>query len=240
MTDTTASDTALPNGGDGIINGISIASFLQMLEQERHNCRVQVHSDEKHGILYFKEGDLVDAEFEHLRGIEAAYAIVSWENSSIALAEAISRTRRIEHPLGYILLNAAKQQDEQNEEMVKPAITYITSEAKTDQEFKDTITVLSSINGIQYFYLLNKKGKVVAHSAPNPVLGELIIYCIMTSASLKKSLKTKSPRRIHMQMKDGSSLLILPKAGKILGLVLNPLSSASEISSQINSGLAAK
>lgn len=237
MTKTTSSESILPTGGDGIINGISIASFLQMLEQERHNCRVQVRSDGKHGTLYFEEGDLVDAEFDHLQGIEAAYAIVSWENSSIALAEAVSRNRRIEHPLGYILLNAAKQQDEHNEEMAKPAITYITSEAQTDTEFKNTIAVLSRINGIRYFYLLNRTGKVVAHSAPNPVLGELIIYCIMTSASLKKTLQTKSPRRIHMQMQDGSSLLILPKAGKILGLVLNPLSSASEISSQINSGL---
>lgn len=240
MTEETAANTLLQAGSDGIINGISIASFLQMLEQDRHSCRVQVQSDSKLGSLYFEDGNLIDAEYEHLRGIEAAYTIVSWENSSIVLNEAVSRPRQIDHPLGYILLNAAQQQDEQTETMAKPTITYVSRDAENNPDFQSTINVLTSIGGIRYFYLLNRAGKIVVHSAPNPTLGELIIYCIITSNNLRKSLHTKSPRRIHMEMKDGSSLLILPKAGKILGMVLEAHSSAVEVSKQINTGLSVK
>ena len=224
----------------GAINGISIASFLQMLEQERHSCQVQVASNNRSGTLYFKDGALIDAEQEHLQGIEAAYTIISWENPSISLGKAVARSRLIEHPLGFILLNAAKQQDEQTETMAQTAITYVLKDAEENPDFQKSIRVLTAIEGIRYFFLLNKSGKIVVYSAPTPALGELIIYCIITSSNLRKILQVQSPRRIHMHMKDGSSLLILPKAGKILGMVLDAHSSVSEISNQINAGLSVK
>ncbi len=240
MKDQTTANTASSKDSGGIINGISIASFLQMLEQERHSCRVQVESNNKSGILYFEDGDLIDAEQEQLQGIEAAYTIVSWEKPSIAMAEAVPQPRQIDHPLGFILLNAAKRQDEQTETMARTPITYVVKDAENNPDFQATINVLTAVEGIRYFYILNKTGKIVIHSAPNSTLGELIIYCIITSSNLRKSLRTKSPRRIHMEMKDGSSLLILPKAGKILGMVLDAHSSVSEVSNQISAGLSVK
>jgi len=211
-----------------------------MLEQDRHTCKVQVQSGNEQGFLYFEDGDLIDAEQGHLRGTEAAYVIISWDNTSIALGETVTRTRQIEHPLGYILLNAAKQHDEQNEQaeiIAKPAITYASNTIESHPEFQTTINVLSNIPGIRYFYILNRAGKIIAHSTPDQTLGELIVYCIITSSNLRKSLNVKSPRRIHMQMKDGSSLLIIPKSGNILGMILEANYSAVEITKQIRADL---
>lgn len=241
MTAETVADTILQKKSNGSINGISIASFLQMLEQESHTCCVHVQSDDKRGFLYFDDGNLIDAKHEDLGGIEAAYTIVSWENSSIALNETSTRARRIEQPLGYILLNAAKQRDELTDPMTtKPSITYLSDEAKNNSTLQNSVKILSGINGIRYFYLLNKTGKIVVHSAPNAELGELFIYCIITSSNLRKSLNVKSPRRIHMQMKDGSSLLIMPKAGIIIGMILEEHSTTEEIASKINTDLSTK
>ncbi len=243
MTDSKQSNTLLQESSKGSIDGISIASFLQMLEQERHSCRVLVTTDDnKQGSLYFLDGELIDAEFAQLTGIEAAYAIVSWNTPSISLGEAEERQKNIEPPLGYILLNSAKQQDEQNENttMSEPTITYTSSDAEQNSDFQAVVTILAGTPGIRYFYLLNKAGKIVVHSAPNTTLGELIIYCIITSSNLRKSLKAKSPRRIHMQMEDGTSLLIIPKAGKILGMILTPDSSATDVADQIHAAFAIK
>jgi len=194
------------------------------------------------GYLYFFDGELIDAEFGQLSGIEAAYAIVSWESPSISLNETEDRDKTIEHPLGFILLNAAKRQDEQSEEtaMTEPDITYISNEAEQNSDFQAAVTILAGTAGIRYFYLLNKAGKIVVHSAPNVALGELIIYCIITSSNLRKSLKAKSPRRIQMQMEDGTSLLIIPKAGKILGMILTPNSSAIDVADRIHAAFAIK
>lgn len=219
------------------IKGISIASFLQMLEQERHTCRVQVQTEDQLGILFFEDGCLIDAEYGHERGIDAAYRIVSWENPSIALGDPVSRAKKIDLPLGYILLNAAKQHDEQTKEIAKPTITYASNNAEHNSDFQDTINALTTIDGIEHFYILDQTGKIVIYSAPDPIHGELIVYCIVTCSNLRKWLHTKSPRQIHMHMKDGGSLLILPKAGTILGMVLDQHSSAVEISDQINKAL---
>ncbi len=241
MTEEKKSDKNLPEEKDGNINGISISSFLQMLEQERHTCSVHVHSGDKYGVLYFDNGNLIDAVHENLPGIDAAYSIVSWENSSIALNDAVSRQQQIDQPLGYILLNAAKQQDEETDTMATlPKTTWLLSETKNGSDFRDAVNTLSSIPSIRYFYLLNKAGKIVVHSAPNTELGELLIYCIITSSNLRKTLNVKSPRRIHMHMEDGTSILIIPKAGKIIGLMLEEHSSADEIASRINTGLSVK
>ncbi len=237
MTDTTQNSNTLQREGVGGINGISIASFLQMLEQEHHSCRVHVQSGDETGTLYFTDGELTDATQGPLHGLEAAYTIVSWEDPSIALDKSVSRPKEIKHPLGYILLNAAKQQDEQAEITTKPTITYVSSETEENSDYQNTIEILSGIRGIRSFYLLNGAGKTVAHSAPDQTLEELVIYCVITSSNLKNTLGTKSPRRIHMQLKDGGSLLIMPKSGKILGMILDPHSSATEITNQINSGL---
>ena len=43
-----------------------------------------------------------------------------------------------------------------------------------------------------------------------------------------------------MQMEDGTSLLIIPKAGKILGMILTPDSSAIDVTDQIHSAFAIK
>ena len=231
----------LQKSSTGSIDGISTASFLQMLEQERHSCKVQVAADENQGSLYFLDGELIDAECGQLIGLEAAYAIVSWNRPSISLGKAEHREKNIVHPLGYILLNSAKQQDDKNENttMNKPTITYTSGNAEQNSDFETAVTILTKTPGIHYFYLLNKAGKIVVHSAPDTTLGELIIYCIITSNNLRKSLKAKSPRRIHMQMEDGTSLLIIPKDGKILGMILRPNTSAIDVIDQIHSAFAA-
>ncbi len=241
MTKETITKSTLQEKNDGIINGISIASFLQMLEQESHTCCVHVLSEDKKGLLYFDDGILIDAEHDDLSGEKAAYTIVSWESPSIALNETSVRPRKIELSLGHILLNAAQQHDELTEPMTsKHSIKYLSNEAKTDKDIQNSVNCLSAIEGIRYFYLLNKTGKIVVHSAPNSELGELLIYCIITSSNLRKSLNVKSPRRIHMQMKDGSSLLIIPRSGIIIGMILEEHSTIEEIASQIRTGLSTK
>jgi len=240
MADYDQHNSLLQESGKGSIDGISIASFLQMLEQERHSGTILVTAGSKQGCLFFHDGELIDAQCENLSGIEAAYAIVSWEMPSISLNEAEQREKAIDHPLGFILLNAAKQQDEQNEDspMNEPTVTYTSSEAGQTPEFQTAVNILAGTPGVRYFYLLNKAGKIVAYSAPNITLGELIIYCIITSSNLRKSLKAKSPRRIHMLMEDGTSLLIIPKAGKILGMILETDSQATDVADKIHAAFA--
>lgn len=217
-----------------------------MLEQEKSSCTVNVQSGINQGVLFFSDGDLIDAENGQTSGIEAAYAIVSWEDTSIALGNPVERNRNIDYPLGYILLNAAKQQDEQQDQLQSEGfsspspVTYLLDDMENDTSYQRAVTILSTITAVRHFYLLNKSGKLVLHSAPNAALSELIIYFIITSSNLSKTLQTKSPKRIVLQMNNGCSLLILPLDGKIVALVLESDNSPDEIVKKLRSELLQK
>ena len=124
--------------------------------------------------------------------------------------------------------------------MTKPTITYARIEAEVDPAYQAPVKAISNIDAVHSFFVLNNAGKVVVHSSTNAAIGELITYCIVASSNLRKFIKAKTLRRIHMQMKDGTSLLILPLAGKIVGVLLDVGSSADEIINQIQSDLTAK
>ena len=51
--------------------GVSLPSFLQMLEQERKSCTLIVNSEGRSGSFYFEDGELIDAVFDD-RGLPAS------------------------------------------------------------------------------------------------------------------------------------------------------------------------
>ena len=99
----------------GFITGVSLTSFLQLLELDKKTCTLTVRSGRHQGNMYFKNGDLLDADSDDLSGIDAAFEIVSWKNVEIVLANSCQITEpRISESLGFILLEGSRRQDERN------------------------------------------------------------------------------------------------------------------------------
>lgn len=99
----------------GFITGISLSSFLQLLELDKKTCTLTVRSGRHQGNMYFKNGDLLDADTDDLAGIDAAFEIVSWKNVEIVLANSCAHKEpNISNTLGFILLEASRRQDERN------------------------------------------------------------------------------------------------------------------------------
>ena len=69
----------------GQLRGISIASFLQMIELEAITCRIKAVSKNKTGYLYCDQGEPVHAEMADLKGKEAAFAIMALETPLIII-----------------------------------------------------------------------------------------------------------------------------------------------------------
>ena len=68
--------------------GISLSSFLPLLEIERKTCRLEVLSPAKgRGYLYFEEGVLIDAHYDDLPPEDAATEMIEWENISLNIGE---------------------------------------------------------------------------------------------------------------------------------------------------------
>jgi hypothetical protein len=103
-------------GAEGQISGISLSSFLQLMEMEKKTATIKVRSGEKTGNMYFREGALINAASEKLTGMKAALELLIWDKIIIEV-EGICRKREnvIKQPLMNVLMSAMQMKDEKEE-----------------------------------------------------------------------------------------------------------------------------
>lgn len=71
-----------------LVRGVSLPGLLQLLQWERRDATITVHSGALLGHLYASQGRLIQAETETLHGEEAAYAICRWPAPSVEFVDA--------------------------------------------------------------------------------------------------------------------------------------------------------
>ncbi|HHO47133.1 MAG TPA: DUF4388 domain-containing protein [Desulfobacteraceae bacterium] len=229
----------------GIFGGVSLPSFLQMLEQERKSCTLIVRSEDREGRLYFNDGVLIDAQSLGALGREAAFAILSWENPSLHVDRPEDRMHRIRQPLAHILLDYATLRDEEGgagaaaaEESAIPL--FDCGSDHPDPVVRGVARHIVSIRGIRHYYFLNRQGNVITQSSRTLKLGDFITYCIVSGIQMRKVLDARGPSRIQLGFQNGETLLILPGAGMIIGLLLDGMTAVDEIVEQLRPALTGK
>jgi len=130
-------------GVGGQLQGISLDSFLQMVQMEKTTCTLKVVSGKKEGLLYILNGDLIAAETQDLQNMDAACAIISWDDTVIEIDNSCAKTENeINQPLMHVLMEGLKLKDEKSadkpdddEGRTVPSDTTTTApEGEEDQE----------------------------------------------------------------------------------------------------------
>ncbi|MCX6555920.1 MAG: response regulator [Candidatus Aminicenantes bacterium] len=112
------------------IEGVTLASFLQLVWMEKMTCTLSVKSNEKTGTLSILSGDLKNAQAESQTGLAAALEILDWENVAIELDENFSPDgETTPFSIEELLLESFRRKDERS---VEPLIEYETLNS-TDQ-----------------------------------------------------------------------------------------------------------
>lgn len=97
----------------GQIRGITLSSFLQMVELESRSCALQITAKGKLGTIYIVDGKPAAAKMGLLVGKSAALHILTWENVLIDIDYAVGAiTREINTPLMNLLLESGRIVDE--------------------------------------------------------------------------------------------------------------------------------
>ena len=115
----------------GTLRGISIASFLQMIEMEQKTCLFEIYSPEKpKGGFYFEEGVLYDAVYGSHKGVEAALKMIQLDSLKINFRKHPNKIykRRIEADLIGLIMEAMRLKDESSEQIPDDCLT------KTDKD----------------------------------------------------------------------------------------------------------
>ena len=109
----------------GSMTGISVASFLQLLEMEEKTALIEVQTTGKKGLFYFHEGALYDAVCGEKLGEEAAIEMILWDKVRIQFKQLPDKKilRRIQTDIMPLLMEAYRRKDEAraDEEVQEPA-----------------------------------------------------------------------------------------------------------------------
>ncbi len=231
------------NQADGHIGGVSLASFLQMLEQETKTCALHVSAEGAGGYFFFEDGELVDAECAQQTGIEAAYTLLSFNQPMFRVDPPEDRIHRITLPLAHILLNAATRIDESSDpETLVPrrANQAVAASMQANPALKKLIETIVDTAGVKHYYLLNRQGKMITQSSKNQKIADFITYCIVSGIQIRKSLDVRGPQSVRLVMNNNDILLILPGAGMIIGLLLDEHASIADVTARLRPALAHK
>ena len=102
----------------GNLHNVSLETFLQLVEMEQQTCTLHVvHKTGKvGGVLYFRDGDLLNARIGDRQGKAAAYDILSWTGVSVFIENnCVFEDKKIDGDLQAILLDAMRSKDENAE-----------------------------------------------------------------------------------------------------------------------------
>jgi CheY-like chemotaxis protein len=139
--------TSLRREADGgTLHSVSSGMFLQLIEMEQKTCTIRLEDkvSGKRGVLFFRDGDILDARVNGLNGQEAAHRIFGWEEVNLSIQNSCAcRKKRIEGELQAILLEAMRLKDEEGkrkkdperetEKAIPPSVPEQSEEAGSDE-----------------------------------------------------------------------------------------------------------
>ena len=99
----------------GTLHGISLPMFLQLIDMEQKTCTLRVHEKSRNleGVLFFRDGELLEARTGSQHGEEAVYTILSWDDVLISIQNTCSmKEKKIYRDSQAILMDAMRLKDE--------------------------------------------------------------------------------------------------------------------------------
>lgn len=234
-------------GSEGHITGFSIASFLQLLEHEKKSCTLVVKSKGRKGVLYFQQGNLINARTGSVQGLDAALEIVCWNHPEIEIQNKCGATEQlIEEPLGYILIEGSRLRDEKRNN--SPMEGRALEEEMDDLELNDLgplhalpnagfalpgeedelpdakidnalANAIMASGDIERLIMLSRDGKVLASRNFDERMAATSLAFIKVLAEQMRDIGGfTGPHRIVITLKDNQKIVVTELAQTIFGL----------------------
>ncbi len=156
----------------GTLHGVSSGMFLQLMEMEERTCTIRLtdRTSQKSGVLFFRDGTLLDARAGDMQGLDAAYVIFSWEEVTLSIQnECLQKDNKINSDLQPIILEAMRLKDEAEDDENELGIDETIEEIEivdAEESFVDKVKGLLNKNvgdrcGLEDIYQDNSMQKVV-------------------------------------------------------------------------------
>jgi GAF domain-containing protein/CheY-like chemotaxis protein len=104
-----------PSHEGGVLKGISVCGFIQLIQMEEKTCLLEVQGEgQRRGFLCFGHGDLFDASCGEHQGEPAALEMIGWANVQLYLRDLPrSKTeKRIQKGTMFLIMEGLRLRDE--------------------------------------------------------------------------------------------------------------------------------
>ncbi len=125
----------------GTLHSVSSGMFLQLMEMEERTCTIRLvdKSSGAGGVLFFREGELLDARVDQIKGLQAAYQIFAWEEVTLSIQnDCPAIENNINSDLQPIILEAMRIKDEAEMDLIDETDT--PAEPLDDTIFEEAVT----------------------------------------------------------------------------------------------------
>ncbi len=254
--------SCLESSSKGYVTGVSISSFLQLLEWDKKTCTLSITAGANKGTMFFRNGVLLDATTHNQRGSSAAHTIVNLENVTIEINNSCSVTKRnISEPIGLILLENTRRRDEINAADCSKTDTR-KSDLALDSSNRETLTLvndnatssvpltsrtpvphqfvelLNSLTDIISATITDRSGRVLHQAGEQHAnTADFISYVAISAAQIGSHLGATGQLQTIFTLEDNSKLLVFCSQELILGIRINNNTLPSSITKKVLSVL---
>ena len=157
-------------GVSGTVESLELTSILQLINMEGKSAVLWVELDGKKGYFAFTKGEIVDAKFNDLTGIEAAKYLIDRNEGEIRIdSKRQAKKRTISIPFMNLLLDTMKEKDEKGRKEPQKAVkrTSAKKEKKKQQfdvsalkkKLSQELEILSDVKGFANAAAFGPEGK---------------------------------------------------------------------------------
>jgi len=157
---------------DATFESINLLSVLQVINIDKKNAVVRFSSENNKGLIYFNNGEIVNAEFGGLKGEKALVNILKLKTGNISVKKSKLKTKKtINVPFTPLIMNILKTLDEikiSEGKIKKKLKKRISLNNKEDEmALKNVLKSLSNdVNGLQAASIFGKDGLSLAMINP--------------------------------------------------------------------------
>jgi len=96
-----------------VFESIELTSVLQVINIDRKTVALQITKDGEKGLIYFKDGEIINAEFKNSEGEEALLAIMKLNSENILIKKIKKKIKKtINTPFLELMMNLMRKFDE--------------------------------------------------------------------------------------------------------------------------------
>jgi predicted regulator of Ras-like GTPase activity (Roadblock/LC7/MglB family)/CheY-like chemotaxis protein len=195
---------------------IDLLSVMQVLNMDRKNSALQINVEGKKGIIYFKEGNIIHAEYENVFDEEAVLQLINLEKGIISLKKIKKNVKRtIKKDFVDFCAEIIKELDDlkKNERENSKKNLKINKKREVKMaKIKDVLSILKEeITGLQAASVFGRDGIPIAIENPanldvDAFSEKFAIVCSLVSKSIK-DLSGGTVSQILIEEEKGRTLI---------------------------------